>query len=194
MSYWNKALSDAGEEISSYRANYLEELTELYQQKLSPRLGSLSEGEVGFSYRRGWRESATLCETLEQGVERERVVGHTLSGPHEADMAIKSGDGVAKNVLSRGQAKLLSVGLYLSQLSHLYRKTGKKGIVLFDDMFSELDHQNSLTILEYLIDSGHQVFATTTEGDVSLLNERDLEMFHVEHGGVSTVVKQTITA
>ena len=182
--YWNQALSDYGEMITTGRVNYLGEVVRHYRDNLFGTLASLSDMNIEFDYRRGWRDSITLHEALEQTANREKIVGHTVVGPHEADLVIKSRDGSAKNILSRGQAKLLSVGLYLSQLSHLYEKTGKRGVVLVDDLFSEMDRKNSMAILDYLISSGYQVFATTTEGGSPCFDGRGVKMFHVEHGEI----------
>ncbi len=185
MDFWNRELVESGEGITQSREEYLAELIRHYQEEVSTELSLLSELEIKFDYRRGWRSSHTLAEALEQTAGREEMVGHTVVGPHEADLLITSGEGGAKNILSRGQAKLLSIGLYLAQLSHLYQRTGKRGVVLVDDLLSELDRQAGQAVINHLLSSGHQVFATTTEAEQPLLTGRGVEMFHVEHGRVT---------
>ena len=187
LSYWNRLLADGGEKIGAYRERYLDEVEDIYRKKIYSTLKNLHDLDISFKYRQGWGESTTLLGAFEEGADRERAAGRTLSGPHEADLFVGCGNVKAKTVLSRGQAKLLSIGLYLSQLYHLYEKTGKKGVVLLDDLFSELDHKNGVLVLDYLISSGYQVFATTTEVDHTLFSGGSVEMFHVEHGHVCPV-------
>ncbi len=187
MEFWNRELAESGEEITQSREAYLAELTREYHEELSGKLDLLSELNIEFGYRKGWKSRITLADALEQAAGRESALGYTVVGPHEADLLITSEEGGAKNILSRGQAKLLSFALYLAQLSHLYQQTGKKGVVLVDDLFSELDHQAGESVIDYLISSGHQVFATTTGGQQQLLSGREMVMFHVEHGTVLKV-------
>lgn len=185
LSYWNRLLADDGEEITAYRTGYLDQIVEIYQETISPLLESLMDLEISFSYRKGWGESNSLLEAVECSMEKDIVTGRTVHGPHEADFVINSEKGKAKAVLSRGQAKLLSIGLYLSQLYHLHEKMGKRGVVLLDDIFSELDRNNSFIILNYLVSGGYQVFATTTDPYGELLDDENIKMFHVEHGEIT---------
>ncbi|MBC8519415.1 MAG: DNA replication/repair protein RecF [Gammaproteobacteria bacterium] len=184
LSYWNELLADDGEKITAYRRDYLDEIVEIYQEKISTLMESLSGLDITFSYRKGWSGSGDLLGAIEGSTEKDIATGRTTHGPHEADFIISSNKGKAKDVLSRGQAKLLSIELYLSQLYHLHEKMGKRAVILLDDIFSELDRNNGFLILNYLVSGGYQVFATTTDPGLKLPDIGNVEMFHVEHGDI----------
>ncbi|MBT5418018.1 MAG: DNA replication/repair protein RecF [Thiotrichales bacterium] len=184
ISYWNSIVAESGEQLSNYRENYFREVIELYQSNIAEKLPIPKEFDLSFSYRRGWKEGESLLSAIEKSYAREKIVGYTVVGPHEADLSIKVNGVVAKTILSRGEAKLLSVSLLLSQLSHLFETTGKMGVVLLDDIFSELDPVNRERVLEYLIECKYQVFATTTESETVPLKDKKFKMFHVKHGGL----------
>lgn len=182
LAYWNRELIRYGEIISAARARYIDELVDYYRNKSVFRTQSLENLQINFEYRQGWKGGFTLEDALKQSAHRERVVGHTVVGPQEADFLIRSETGRAKQVLSRGQAKLLSIALYLSQISHLEEKTGKRGVILVDDLFSELDRENSLLVLDHLIQSRHQAFVTAV--DDHWVEQKGIARFHVEHGTI----------
>ncbi len=184
INYWNQQMVEVGEALTHHRRHYIESLVTTYQDQISSKIPVLSDLDIQFEYKQGWKESLTLSEALNQSEQRERMLGHAVIGPQEADLIIRSGGDKAKQVLSRGQAKLLSMGLYLAQLSHLDQQRGKRGVVLIDDLFSELDRENSLTIFGHLIESGHQVFATTADKVEDLANRYPIKVFHVEHGEI----------
>lgn len=182
LEYWNRELICFGEAISAARAQYVDELIDHYQNKSPFSVASLSSLQINFEYRKGWKGGVTLEEALKKSAHREKMVGHTVAGPQEADLLIRAGSEKAKQVLSRGQAKLLSIALYLSQISHLDEKTGKRGVVLVDDLFSELDRDHSLLVLDHLIESRHQAFVTAV--DDHWVEQHAVARFHVEHGTI----------
>lgn len=185
MRYWNRELVSLGEQITIFRKQYLNELIETFFTVAVPEIPLFNVLNIHFEYKQGWKESLSFSEALEQNRRRESMVGHTVVGPQEADLQIFSQKERAKLILSRGQAKLLSMGLYLAQLAHLDAKRGKKGVVLIDDLFSELDRENGLTIFEYLVESGYQVFATTAEELSELQEYGRIKRFHVERGKIT---------
>lgn len=185
LHYWDRMLTETGDAISIFRKEYLEEIKQHFIDQIQPQIPLLSSLSIEFSYRRGWKEEYSLTEALTQSRERERRVAHTVVGPHEAELVIRSGGEQAKRVLSRGQAKLLAIGLYLSQLNQLKQVTGKRGVVLIDDLFSELDEENSQIIYQYLLQSGHQIFVTSAIPLPFTKDEDQIKVFHVEHGQIS---------
>ena len=182
LEYWSQELIRYGEAINRVRAQYVDELVDHYQNQSQYRMEGLRDLQICFEYRQGWKKGMTFEDALKQSRHREQMVGHTVVGPQEADLQIRSGRDPAKQILSRGQAKLLSIALYLSQISHLEEKSGKRGVVLVDDLFSELDRENSLLVLNHLIESRHQVFVTAV--DDQWAQQKGIARFHVEHGSI----------
>ena len=148
----------------------------------------LPESELSFSYRPGWPADRELGEAYEDGRARELEVGHTLYGPHRADLAVRSAGVDAQHRLSRGQQKLLAIALLIAE-SHLISGLGReRGILLLDDLPAELDIQRREEVLSVLQQGKAQVFVTCTERDSVPIASESAHWFHVEHGEYREVV------
>tara|TARA_B100000579_G_C22289905_1_gene602213 strand:+ start:79 stop:414 length:336 start_codon:yes stop_codon:yes gene_type:complete len=91
----------------------------------------------------------------------------------------------ARSYCSRGQAKLISLCLALSQALYLKDKKGIASILLIDDIVAELDHNNLIQSLELIKSMGMQTFITASDSAFSekvggLFGEQIV--FHVEQG------------
>jgi len=173
--------SDLGTRLGQLRRLHSEAISERVQGLLKD-LGSNLE-TIRFEYRDGWTRG-TLQESLLAGREGDLLRGSTGSGPHRADIALFNGESTARSVLSRGEQKLLSAALLLSQVEILAEQ-GEKPIVLLDDLASEFDQDHYECVLARALKSGGQVWVSGTR-----LNrvETDHKVFHVEHGAVQEMV------
>jgi len=134
---------------------------------------------VELSYRSGWSEGIELSEALDKSFPNCRRFRTTTVGPHRAELLV-SADGVqARQILSRGQQKLLVYAMHLSQLILLHHVTDKPAIVLCDDLPSELDREQNAVILGQIAQLNSQVFLTSTEPQT--LENTPIELFEREY-------------
>jgi len=166
-----------------------------FKQELASYLGrvpELSLARLDLEYGRGWEAGASLGELLRQQLPRERKYGHTLYGPHRADLHFRIGEHNAAEVLSRGQLKLLVCALKIAQARHLHKLTGRHCLFLIDDLPAELDNQNKVRVCQMLAELGCQILITgidyeQLEGGLLGLGARDdLKLFHVKHGKIAS--------
>jgi DNA replication and repair protein RecF len=94
---------------------------------------------------------------------QDRSVGYTQSGPHRADLKMSIQGRDALTVLSRGQQKLLTLMLLLSQAALLTQVMQTSPIVLLDDLSAELDERHRQKVLDVLADLSVQTFLTATD-------------------------------
>ena len=87
-----------------------------------------------------------MRSSLKRNLERDMKYLSTTTGPHRDDLEILM---EGKRVVSRGEKRLLSLSLKLSEAVFLKNK-GKEPILLLDDIFSELDEGRKGTLLENL--------------------------------------------
>jgi DNA replication and repair protein RecF len=177
----DQVLSEQGEQLSALRRRYCERIA----SSLLPMLSEMSDGldAVSLSYRAGWKGDcllAALINARESDLER----GLTGAGPHRADLALVCGSAPARAKLSRGEQKLLSAALILSQADLLVSE-GRVPLMLLDDLASEFDGDHFERTLSRALDIGGQVWLTGTSRPEL---EREHRVFHVEQGRVSEVV------
>ncbi|MBV1914645.1 MAG: DNA replication/repair protein RecF [Pseudomonadales bacterium] len=188
---WNEELSTCATRIHEYRKPHLTELASQIETKFEKMC--LVSG-LGVSYSPGWDVGGGFSESLQNNLDRDRVLGHTKEGPHRADLRITLDGLPAVDQLSRGQSKMLVCALKLVQGDMLSATRGYKAIYLVDDLPSELDAENRRIFLSQLIEARGQVFVTAvdeqsiTQGfDVNLPGLVEGAVFHVEQGSFSRV-------
>ena len=186
---WNKMLGEYGEILHSQRVAIVEQWNVFFQQDLHYLLPNLS---VELQYIAGFHTELGLLHDLCIHHQKDVDRRYTEYGPHRADLRLKTPNGEADIVLSRGQKKLLIIALKLSQIAMLHA-CNKETVVLLDDLTAELDLAAQQRLIERLSQLGSQVFITTLEHESVQKHLHDLsishQLFHVENGQVACVVQ-----
>ncbi len=131
--------------------------------------------------------SKILNLQAESFFEKEISRGVTLFGPQKDDFIISFNYQQAKNVASQGQSKTILIALKYAEIEYLLKMKNTTPIVLFDDIFSELDKERVEQVLKILSNNQIQFFITTTELDglKSFLQYcSEYKIFYVENGSV----------
>jgi len=157
---WNNEFAAAGTWIDECRSKYLKQLQPYFEQLLEQLTASFT---VNLGYKRGFSEERSLLETLEKNLRQHQRFRTTTDGPHRAELAMTVGEHPARQVLSRGQQKLVVYALHLAQLEVLHQDPSRHAIVLCDDLASELDTQNVSRVLSLLASKPTQVFIAGTD-------------------------------
>ncbi|HDM8139966.1 TPA: DNA replication/repair protein RecF [Vibrio harveyi] len=182
LSYWDQEMARLAENISQWRALYIEQMKSVAETICQT---FLPEFEIQLKYYRGWDKDTPYHEILEKNFERDQSLGYTFSGPNKADLRIKVNGTPVEDVLSRGQLKLMVCALRVAQGQHLTEMTGKQCIYLIDDFASELDSQRRKRLADCLKETGAQVFVSSiTESQIADMLDDTGKLFHVEHGRI----------
>jgi len=176
---WNSALSISANAIDLARKAYLSKLSTAVEIRLKNMSAMF---HVKLAYRQGWAEGQDLEESLKANIQYHRRMKTTTDGPHRADLLIYAGDHLAKQVLSRGQLKVLVYVLHLAQLDVLQSERSQAAIVLCDDINSELDDFHTNALISQLSDLDSQVFVSGITLDQ--LSRYPHHRFHMEHGNL----------
>ena len=180
---WDPELIEHGETVDSLRAAFLNDYLPLFSSIV---IENLSFPSI-CSYKRGWSPNVGLGEELQNSWDRDRSLGSTQVGPHRADLSIAVQDRRARHRVSRGQQKMLAAALVISQARYVADTGTDRLVMLVDDPAAELDRDNRERLFAMLQDMPAQMFVTALEpGDLPW--EGQGEMFHVEHGQVSSLV------
>lgn len=180
---WDRELIEHGEQIDAYRSAWLETLRPYWAAAVS-RLCGLP---VHLGYHRGWAQDRSLGEALAEGRARDKERGTTQAGPHRADVALRLGGCAAREVLSRGQQKLVAAALVLATLARLrelQRQTGGAvPTLLLDDPAAELDSQRLGALVTLIQELDCQLVITSLAPDLAVFGQPE-RAFHVEQGSL----------
>ena len=183
VSAWDSDLIEFGLQIDSARRSYVMN----YMPVLSSISGDLLQKETKCTYNQGWSEDKSLSEALSGSWVKDCAYRATQVGPHRAELIIEADGYLARNRLSRGQQKLLSIALVLAQSIFVSRAIGRKVTLLVDEPAAELDSEHSKKLIQILRCPELQLFISTLDLD-SLSVTGETSVFHVERGAVTTLV------
>ena len=162
---WDFKLTEFATEITEQRHQFIEFLntgaSELYRD-IAGKATSLR-----LEYREGFNRTeyaSQLLQQLTRGLERDAFYGFTSAGPHRDDIKIRFKDKPITALASRGETRTVVLVIKLLELQYLEKTLEKKPILLFDDVFSELDTARRQFLLERITDYQAIITSTDTAG------------------------------
>src|SRR5690606_20721429 len=105
-----------------------------------------------------------LLKALENGLREDIARGFTRYGPHREDMTVHINGQPAGEAASRGEIRTLLLALKMLEAGFVEEARDQRPILLFDDVFSELDGKRRHALVSFL--GPYQTFITTTDADV----------------------------
>lgn len=181
-------MMDAGSTLASLRAQFINEFTPHFLEAYK-KITDTDE-QVGIVYLPDTANGRTLITKEDfsesymlayRSLKEEEVRrGTTLFGPQKDDLEISINGGRARETASQGQHKSLLISIKWAEFTYLRDVRDETPVLLFDDIFSELDGNRTARVLQQVLDSGAQTFITTTEGEkliASLPMNTEYEMF-----------------
>lgn len=179
---WEAELADLGERISEARRAVIDALDPHWRQVIAAV--DCPEGDLHYS--RGWNAQLSLREALDASRSRDELRQLTYPGPHRADVLIQVAGKPAREVLSRGQQKLMAAALTLAQLRLLQSHSETLPTLLLDDPAAELDREHLAGFVEEISRLGCPLVVTSLQPEISGFRTPD-RVFHVEQGRVTPV-------
>jgi DNA replication and repair protein RecF len=185
LGVWDGQIVAASDRIDQLRRDWLARLSPVVNRLLA-ELAPLPS--VALKLDSGWPEDRSLARLFQEERDRDIARGFTGRGAHRADLRLTTDAGSVRDVFSRGQTKSLAYVLVLAQLELLVAEVGRSCLVLVDDLGSELDADHRNGVLQMIQRLGQQTIFTALAADEDLLAplDRDIRMFHVEHGKLKT--------
>lgn len=119
-----------------------------------------------------------LKRTYSRDVEKR----FTTIGPHRDDIDFKINQNSSKLYASQGEQRSVVLALKLAERDFIKDLYGYDPILIFDDVFSELDEKRREYFLNSLENS--QVFLTTTEAHHEEWSQKNIKYFHISHGNI----------
>lgn len=143
-------------------------------------------GDVGLRYAGTIENNGALEEQFAEQLgaveHEERKRKTTLVGPHKDDLLLTLGGTDVKRFGSQGQKRLCAVLLRLAEMRYIEDRLGERCMLLLDDLFSELDGENSARLMTILC-GGNQIFVTSPVR-VDWEHAGNIRTFHLLNGAV----------
>lgn len=169
LKYWTSELVKLASEIFKARHEFFQSIMP-FIKATGPKI-YINEGinNLLISYKPNTSDKPSkykniLIAKFEENQEKEIMVGNTLYGPHKDDYSILYSGQDLKYLGSRGEQRLGVLIWKLAQHQYLLKKTGKKAILLIDDLMSELDADHRQKVSTFLMEQdGYQFILTSAD-------------------------------
>jgi DNA replication and repair protein RecF len=179
-------LAHYGLELTARRRETAEEFSALFEP-LYREISGISG--IGVKYIPSWKEEglqaivARLCERR----EADLALGVSFSGPHrDRYLFTRQGEDFSEKA-STGQRRLLALLLRIAQTKVFLEKTGKKPVLLLDDVLLELDGEKRRKFL-LLMPEYEQAFYTFLPGEpYESYRKPDTIVYSMDSGRVAAV-------
>ena len=157
--YWDNILIENGRIITQFRSEFIAFI-------------NASKKNV-FDIKVEYDKSEISKERLLQYQSAEIGTGNTLVGPQRDNLKIlgklKNAFKEMNNFGSNGQNRMSVMQLITLQFEYIKNKTNQNPILLLDDIFSELDLQNTKLIIEKT--KADQTIITSTQKEIESINQ-----------------------
>ena len=183
LEHYEEQLAFAGLAIMERR----QRLTRDFGTIFTPLFSDVSglSADVSLAYRPSWGEDRTSGDVMERLAEKREidfVLGTTGSGPHRDKFLFRAeGRDFSRNA-STGQRRLLSLVLRVAQARFYSETTGRKPLLLLDDVLLELDPLRRRLFRDRLPEA-EQVFYTFLPGEDTGGRDESSRSFEVRGGG-----------
>jgi DNA replication and repair protein RecF len=182
-SLWDGELVRLGELLTTSRTRLIEAL----QPYWSTALQDLDAPPVTLGFFQGWTREQPLAEALVAHIIRDRERGSTSYGPHRFDVLLRLEGRPARDVVSRGQQKVLGAAMALTMARYVAEVAGHASTLLLDDPQAELDRAHTKALLAAVASTQGQLVVTALRSEDTWLGTPD-QVFHVEHKEVKTAI------
>jgi len=151
---------------------------------LAERLEAEPEGpfaRAGLALEGG--DAPDLVAALAAGRARDAAAGRTLAGPHRTDLAVTHvGKSQPAALASTGEQKALLIGLILAHADLVAARSGRRPILLLDEIAAHLDPIRRGALFDRLAQAGGQVWMTGTERNLFVEVDEKASFFEVRDG------------
>lgn len=182
---FNVQIIELGVELMRARSAYTREIAaslhEIYAE-LSDEAESISATyapSVEEEDESKWAEA--FERALEESAEKERILAVAMVGPHRDDWELTLADRPARQHASQGQARSLAVSMKLAGFRYLESMRGDTPVLLFDEIFGELDPGRGKRLLKIVGKFAQALITSVQPHTIDQLGE-DATCFRLNEG------------
>ena len=147
---WNEKLIEYGTPIIEKRIDVIKELKVLTNEMYQLISGREEDVDVKYSTFVVDDIKSEFTVKLTEAYDKELRYKNSIIGPHRDDLAFSINSKNVGDYGSQGENKTFLISLKLAELKLLSKYLDEKPILLFDDIFSELDQGRINRLMDYV--------------------------------------------
>ena len=162
LSAWNQILARTGWELIQRRAAFAEQLLSHLVELFKMATGRPEQLSLRYHPAVPCSDAEQLEKMMEEQRDRELQLGYALIGPHRDDYHLFLDEKIDRDFFSQGELRVTNLSLKIAINQLLFLNYSLHPILIFDDLFSELDVQVSQRLLRLFAQLQNQIFVTST--------------------------------
>ena len=162
LSAWNQVLARTGWELIQRRAAFAEQLLSHLVELFRMATGRPEQLSLRYHPAVQCSDAEQLEKMMEEQRDRELQSGYALIGPHRDDYHLFLDEKIDRDFFSQGELRVTNLSLKIAINQLLFSHYSLHPILIFDDLFSELDVQVSQRLLGLFAQMQNQIFVTST--------------------------------
>ena len=158
---YDKDLIPLMDQIFKVRSNFVEAFGPLVTEAYKLMAGENELVEIEYESDLISKEAIKL---IEANKSKDRFAGRTTAGIHKDDLNFSLNQMSLKNFGSQGQINSFVIAVHLAAYQFIKDKTGKRPVLLLDDIFEKIDSERADRLLREIGKKGYgQIFITDTD-------------------------------
>ncbi len=162
LSAWNQVLARTGWELIQRRAAFAEQLLSHLVELFRMATGRPEQLSLRYHPAVQCSDAEQLEKMMEEQRDRELQSGYALIGHHRDDYHLFLDEKIDRDFFSQGELRVTNLSLKIAINQLLFSHYSLHPILIFDDLFSELDVQVSQRLLGLFAQMQNQIFVTST--------------------------------
>lgn len=184
ISTYDAQMAPFATQLFLWRQAFISAFTPLFEAQYQMLAGEREQVRLSYESQLSRKDMKTW---LAERQSKDRTLQRTTAGIHKDDLELSLQGHALKRYGSQGQKKSALIAMKLAAYTYLQQHTGKKPILLLDDLFDKLDDQRSLHLLGHVSDDSFgQVFITdTSAGRLQELFQKipvQIDIFDIKDG------------
>ncbi|MEO8515727.1 MAG: DNA replication/repair protein RecF [Flavobacterium sp.] len=160
LAIYDEQLDSFGNYIFEKRKEFISQFIPIFNKHHQAITGSEETVQLVYESHLFGNDLLTL---LKESINKDRALNYTSVGIHKDDLSFEIDNYPIKKFGSQGQQKSFLIALKLAQFEFLKNQSGKKPILLLDDIFDKLDENRVAKIIEMVNnDTFGQLFISDT--------------------------------
>lgn len=161
LEIYDMQMAEPAQYIYKQRSKLMQAFIPVFQEHYN--YISNQKEKVMLEYQSCLADERGLSDHLNEALQKDRKLLYTSVGIHKDDLLFLLGDMPIKKIGSQGQQKSYLTALKTAKYDVLKNQTGKKPILLLDDIFDKLDDKRVERLIVKVSDPNYgQVFITHT--------------------------------
>ncbi len=181
--FWDEKLVRHGEVVNAERKKWIQKLSPLANKHYQAIAQSKNTLKISYkSVLVDLNEVSDYKVILFQSKERDIQTAKTQRGPHRDDLEFSLDEKNMESYASRGEWRSMVLALKFSEIELIEKETGRKPVLLLDDVFSELDTTRQAYLVHALKET--QAFISTTHEEFIEILKANSQIFKVQNGSI----------